>query len=125
MKHLTRLLLLTTASCLWAGAASADIIVTSHGDNGTIASGFVTYSSGPVSYSGSSSTNNGAFTGPAGTYNIGDGGVWQPRSAVPAGCPLTRTRSQAAATRRATRIQTCRKPPARPPCTSTLLATSA
>jgi|HubBroStandDraft_6_1064221.scaffolds.fasta_scaffold50285_3 hypothetical protein len=76
MKHLTRFLLLTATGCLWVAAASADIIVNSQGDNGTIASGFVTYSSGPVSYSGSSSVNNGAFTASAGTYNIGTGGVW-------------------------------------------------
>lgn len=73
MKHLTRLLLLTAASTLWVGAASADIIVTSHGGTGT---GDVAYTSGPVSYSGNPGTNNPGFSGPAGTYDIGTGGIW-------------------------------------------------
>jgi len=76
MRHFTRLLLFSAASFVWVAGASADTIVNSQGNNGTIAPGFVTYTSGPVSYCGSSACTNGAFSAAAGTYNIGTGGVW-------------------------------------------------
>jgi hypothetical protein len=71
MKHLTRLLLLTTAGSLCVAAASASSVdVVSN-------SGNVNYTNGPVKYSGSPTTNNPVFTpGTYATYNISPDGVW-------------------------------------------------
>jgi hypothetical protein len=71
MKHLTRLLLLTTAGSLCVAAASASSVdVVSN-------SGTVSYTNGPVNYSGNPGTDNPAFTpGTYATYNINPDGVW-------------------------------------------------
>jgi hypothetical protein len=78
MRHLGRLLLLSSASLLWVAAASADTIVTSQGTPGNSSTG-LQYTSGPVTYCGTSSCTNTAPgpSSPAAVYSLGaNPGTW-------------------------------------------------
>jgi hypothetical protein len=78
MRHIARFLMLSSASLLWVAVASADTIVTSQGNPGNSSTG-LQYTSGPVTYCGSSSCTNSAPgpTSPAAVYSLGaNPGTW-------------------------------------------------
>lgn len=78
MKHIARLLMLSAAGFLCVAGASADIIVTSQANTGDSSTG-LQYTSGPVTYCGTSACTNTAPgpSAPAAVYSLGTNpGTW-------------------------------------------------